>query len=199
MIALLHYGAGNIRSVAKALEAVGARVNVTGNRKDIPKADKIVLPGVGAFGKTVEALNAGSLMEPLRDAVLSGKPFLGICLGAQALFDSSEENPGSAGLGILKGRVVRFPGDLKVPHLGWNRVLQTPGLPVWKGIPDGSFFYFAHSYYFVPEDASCAAGRTDYGLDFISAVYTDAVWGLQFHPEKSQKWGLKILENFVRQ
>jgi len=199
MIALVHYGAGNIRSVAKALEAVGATVHVTGDYRDLRNASKIVLPGVGAFGRTVESLSAGSLMEHLIEELLSGKPFLGICLGGQVLFESSEENPGATGLGILKGRVLRLPEKLKVPHLGWNRVSQTPGLAVWKGIPDGSFFYFAHSYIFMPEDASCTAGRTEYGRSFVSAVCRDAVWGLQFHPEKSQKWGLKILENFVRQ
>jgi len=199
MIALVHYGAGNIRSVAKALESVGAKVRVTGDYRDFKKASHIVLPGVGAFGTTVESLNAGSLMEPLREELLSGKPFLGICLGGQVLFDSSEENPGAAGLGILKGRVVRFPRHLKVPHLGWNRVSQTPGLSLWNGIPDGSFFYFAHSYYFVPEDPLCTAGKTEYSQSFISAVCRDSIWGLQFHPEKSQAWGLKILENFIRQ
>jgi glutamine amidotransferase len=198
MIAVVDYDAGNIRSVTKALESLGAEVRVTGDPADIEKADRIVLPGVGAFGKAAQSLVAKNLMNPLRNAIRAGKPFIGICLGMQLLYERSEENPGVRGLGVIKGRVVRFPGGLKVPHLGWNQVLQKGSSPVWNEIPDGSFFYFAHSYFGVPADASVIAGETEYGVHYASSVHRGALFGVQFHPEKSQKWGLKLLANFVR-
>jgi len=197
MIAIVHYGAGNIRSVSKAFEKAGADVHVTEDPSDVLKADKIVLPGVGAFGKAALALSERHLMTPIREAVSSGRPFLGICLGMQLLFESSEESPESRGLGIFRGRAVRFPAGLKVPHLGWNQVIQTHSSPLWKDVPDRSFFYFAHSYYVRPEDESIVSGRTEYGVSCTSAIQRDAVFGVQFHPEKSQNCGLKILANFI--
>ena len=198
MIAVVDYDAGNIRSVTKALESLGAEVRVTGDPADIEKADRIVLPGVGAFGKAAQSLVAKNLMDPLRNAIRAGKPFIGICLGMQLLYERSEENPGVRGLGVIKGRVVRFPGGLKVPHLGWNQVFQKGSSPVWNEIPDGSFFYFAHSYFGVPADASVISGETEYGVPYASSVRRGGLFGVQFHPEKSQKWGLKLLANFVR-
>lgn len=197
MIAMIDYKAGNLRSVAKALEAAGGQVLVTENWKDLEKADKIVLPGVGAFGKAVEELKSRGLFEPVREQIASGKPFLGICLGAQLLFESSQENPGVTGLAALKGKCVRFGEGLKIPHLGWNQVMQTTDAPIWKNVPDRAFYYFAHSFYFQPEDKKTATGRTEYGIPYTSAVWKDHLFGVQFHPEKSQKWGLKILENFI--
>jgi len=198
MIVMIDYKAGNLRSVAKALEAAGGRVNVTEDWKDLEKADKIVLPGVGAFGKAVEELKARSLFEPIREQIASGKPFLGICLGAQLLFESSEENPGVTGLAALKGKCLRFEPGLKIPHLGWNQVAQKTDAPIWKDVPDRSFYYFAHSYYFQPEVDEVTTGQTEYGIKYTSAVWKDNVFGVQFHPEKSQKWGLKILKNFIK-
>lgn len=197
MIVMIDYKAGNLRSVAKALEAAGADVKVSENWKDLAGADKIVLPGVGAFGKAVEELKTRNLFEPIKEEIAKEKPFLGICLGAQLLFESSEENPGIEGLSVVPGVCRRFPGGLKVPHLGWNQVAQQNDAPIWKDVPNRSFYYFAHSYYFEPEVSEVSTGITTYSIDYTSAVWKDNVFGLQFHPEKSQKWGLKILENFV--
>jgi glutamine amidotransferase len=197
MIAMVDYKAGNLRSVAKALETAGAKVKGTEDWRDLARADKIVLPGVGAFGKAVEELKRLNLFDPIREQITSGKPFLGICLGAQLLFESSEENPGVTGLSVLKGKCIRFEKGLKIPHLGWNQVIRKTDAPIWKDVPDNSFYYFAHSYYFQPEDMQVATGQTEYGIRYASAVWKDNVFGVQFHPEKSQKWGLKILENFI--
>jgi len=183
MIAMIDYKAGNLRSVAKALEAAGAKVNVM---------------DVGAFGKAVEELKTRNLFEPIKEQIASGKPFLGICLGAQLLFESSDENPGVTGLSALKGKCIRFKKGLKVPHLGWNQVTQKTDSPIWKDVPDESFYYFAHSYYFQPDDMQVTTGQTEYGIPYTSAVWKDNIFGVQFHPEKSQKWGLKILENFIK-
>jgi glutamine amidotransferase len=194
---VVDYDAGNIRSVTKALESLGAEVRVTGDPAGIEKADRIVLPGVGAFGKAAQSLESKGLMEPLRSAIRDGKPFIGICLGMQLLYERSEENPGARGLGVIEGKVVRFPGGLKVPHLGWNQVFQKGISPEWNEIPDGSFFYFAHSYFGVPADASVIAGETEYGVLYASSVRRGPLFGVQFHPEKSQKWGLRLLANFI--
>ncbi|MFC1569822.1 imidazole glycerol phosphate synthase subunit HisH [bacterium] len=198
MIALINYEAGNIHSVTKALEKCGADVQVTDNVEVIEKADKILLPGVGAFGKAMEALTRLELVKPLQQAVHQKKPFLGICVGLQLLFESSEENPGSEGLCVLKGHVKRFPEGVKIPHLGWNEVMQKKDSPLWNDVPDGSFYYFANSYYVVPEQETIIAGKTEYNVPFVSSIQEGNLFGCQFHPEKSQKWGLKILENFVK-
>ncbi len=197
MIVVVDYDAGNLRSVTKAIESLGGEVKVSSDSRDVDKAEKIVLPGVGAFGKAVRSLEARGLVDPLRRAATDGRPFLGICLGMQILYDESEENPGVAGLGVIRGKVVRFAPGLKVPHLGWNQMLQRRTSPLWQGVPDGSFFYFAHSYFGVPEDASVVSGETEYGLTYASAIQKNSLFGVQFHPEKSQKWGLKLLENFI--
>jgi glutamine amidotransferase len=198
MIVMIDYKAGNLRSVAKALEASGASIHVTEDWRDVKKAEKVVLPGVGAFGKAVEELKNRDLFDPILERIGAGKPFLGICLGAQLLFEGSEENPDASGLAVFGGNCVRFPPGLKVPHLGWNQVSQKTESPLWKDVPDGAYYYFAHSYYFKPKDAAAITGETEYGATYTSAVWLDNVFGVQFHPEKSQKWGLKILENFVR-
>jgi imidazole glycerol-phosphate synthase subunit HisH len=197
MIVVVDYDAGNLRSVTKALESLGAEVRVSGNRADVEAADKIVLPGVGAFGKAVRSLESKSLTEPLARAAAGDRPFLGICLGMQLLYAGSDEDPGFRGLGVLPGKVVRLAGGMKIPHLGWNSVSWKDDSPLRNGIPDGSFFYFAHSYVGVPEDGSLVSGGTDYGGVFASAVRRDRLFGIQFHPEKSQAAGLRLLENFV--
>lgn len=194
---------GNLRSVSKALERVGGDVVVTTDPEIAASADKIVLPGVGAFQKAISSLAAEGMDDAVRQAVAAGKPFLGICLGLQLLFEKSFEDGEHDGLGILPGKVVRFESDperhdLKIPQIGWNRVDMRPQIPHFDRIPSGSFFYFVHSYYVVSGNASCIAGETEYLGRFTSAVCRDNVFACQFHPEKSQKWGLKLLENFVR-
>ncbi len=198
MIAVVDYGAGNLRSVAKALESLGADVSVCGEPDAIRSAEKIILPGVGAFGRAMKNLKGKKLDGALLESIERGKPFLGICLGLQLLFESSEEDPDAAGLSVLPGRVVRLRPDMKVPHLGWNQVRQVSPSPMWEGISDGTFFYFAHSYCVEPRDPSCTAGTTEYGKEFVSAVKKKNVFGIQFHPEKSQSGGLRLLENFAK-
>ena len=200
MIALLDYGAGNVRSVQKALTAAGGDVQLVPNPGTVAQADAVVLPGVGAFDDCINAMQRQELFEAARAFVSTGKPFLGICIGYQALFEKSEEfNSCAAGLGIFEGSVVRFPdAEVKVPQIGWNEVQFTkPDCPIIQGIESGSHFYFVHSYYPQPKDESIVATRTEYGVDFASAVWRDNVFATQFHPEKSQKAGLQLLTNFV--
>ena len=200
MIALLDYGAGNVRSVQKALTAAGGDVRLVPKPETVAQADAVVLPGVGAFDDCINAMQRQELFEAARAFVSTGKPFLGICIGYQALFEKSEEfNSCAAGLGIFEGSVVRFPdAEVKVPQIGWNEVQFTkPDCPIIQGIESGSHFYFVHSYYPQPKDESIVATRTEYGVDFASAVWRDNVFATQFHPEKSQKAGLQLLTNFV--
>ena len=200
MIALLDYGAGNVRSVQKALTAAGGDVQLVPNPETVAQADAIVLPGVGAFDDCINAMQRQELFEAARAFVSTGKPFLGICVGYQALFEKSEEfNSCAAGLGIFEGSVVRFPdAEVKVPQIGWNEVqFSKPDCPILQDIESGSHFYFVHSYYPQPKDESIVATRTEYGVDFASAVWRDNVFATQFHPEKSQKVGLQLLTNFV--
>lgn len=200
MIALLDYGAGNVRSVQKALTAAGGDVQLAPNPGTVAQADAVVLPGVGAFDDCINAMQRQELFEAARAFVSTGKPFLGICVGYQALFEKSEEfNSCAAGLGIFEGSVVRFPDtEVKVPQIGWNEVqFSKPDCPILQGIESGSHFYFVHSYYPQPKDESIVATRTEYGVDFVSAVWRDNVFATQFHPEKSQKVGLQLLTNFV--
>lgn len=200
MIALLDYGAGNVRSVQKALTAAGGDVQLVPNPGTVAQADAVVLPGVGAFDDCINAMQRQELFEAARAFVSTGKPFLGICVGYQALFEKSEEfNSCAAGLGIFEGSVVRFPdAKVKVPQIGWNEVQFTkPDCPILQDIESGSHFYFVHSYYPQPKDESIVATRTEYGVDFASAVWRDNVFATQFHPEKSQKVGLQLLTNFV--
>ena len=200
MIALLDYGAGNVRSVQKALTAAGGDVLLVPSPELVKQADAVVLPGVGAFDDCINAMQQQELFEAAREFVFTGKPFLGICVGYQALFENSEEfNSCAAGLGVFEGSVVRFPDtEVKVPQIGWNEVNVTqPNCPILKGIESGSHFYFVHSYYPKPKDESIGATRTEYGVNFTSAVWRDNVFATQFHPEKSQKVGLQLLTNFV--
>jgi len=189
---------GNLRSVYKAFEAVGAQVKVTHIVSEILKADKVVLPGVGAMGPARQKLQELGLDGPIRKVIKDGKPFLGICLGLQLLFERSSEGGFSEGLRILEGSVERF-GSLKVPHMGWNQVKSQPvGAQMFSGLSADENVYFCHSYFIKPKDISIAAGITNYGVDFVSAVVKDNVWGVQFHPEKSQKAGLQILRSFAQ-
>jgi glutamine amidotransferase len=199
MIALIDYGSGNLRSAEKALTKAGARVAIVNRRKDLLTADAVVLPGVGAFGDCVKNLEACDLVEAIREFIVSGRPFLGICVGLQMLFESGAENPGVAGLSVLPGTVPRFAlNSLKVPHMGWNRLrIRQPNCPILAGIADGSFVYFVHSYYGAPRQETVVAATTDYGVEFSSVIWRDNVYATQFHPEKSQAVGLKMLENFV--
>ena len=196
MICVIDYNAGNLRSVQKALQACGADAVVSSDPLDMKKADKVVFSGVGAFGKAMHTLAAMRLIEPIKQVIAEGKPFLGICLGLQLLHEYSEESPGVNGLSVIKGSVKRFSDQLKVPHLGWNVLIQRSS-PLWKNVPDQSFFYFAHSFYIQPQDDSIVTGESEYDGLFAVAVRRDNVFGLQFHPEKSQKYGLQILKNFI--
>ena len=198
MIAIIDYDMGNVRSVSKALEKVGSEAVVTRDPLVIADASHIVLPGVGAFRDCMRNLEEYGLITPIMKSIASGKPFLGICLGLQLLFEESDEFGVHKGLGVIKGRVVRFkdaPG-LKVPHMGWNEVTKAKDSALLEGIKDGEFFYFVHSYYAVPSDRSIDLTTTGYGVDFTSSVEAGNVMACQFHPEKSQKAGLRVLKNF---
>ena len=200
MIALLDYGAGNVRSVQKALMAAGGDVRMEQSPEGVAKADTVVLPGVGAFDDCVNAMQRQELFAAAKDFIETGKPFLGICVGYQALFEKSEEfNSCAAGLGVFDGSVVRFAENgLKVPQIGWNQIeIAQPDCPILKGFDSGSHFYFVHSFFPKPVDENIIATRTTYGETFASAVWRDNVFATQFHPEKSQKAGLKLLKNFV--
>jgi len=201
MIALLDYGSGNLRSVHKALLKAGATVRLVQRPEEIGDASGLVLPGVGAFDDCIHALRQQELLEAARAFTQSGRPFLGICVGYQALFERSEEfNSCAAGLGLFGGSVVRFPesAGLKIPQIGWNQLALTrPDCPLFKGVAEGSYVYFVHSFYPRPVDPSIVATTTDYGVTFASSVWRNNVFATQFHPEKSQRVGLQILQNFV--
>lgn len=195
-IGVVDYGSGNLRSVSKALEAAGASVCLVTKESQLDTLDAVVVPGVGSFGDCAKNLRASGLWNPLVAWLKAGRPYLGICLGYQLLFESSEETPGEKGLGVLEGRVVRFPNnDLKIPHMGWNTLHATKG-PIYESLPSSSF-YFVHSYFPVPADASIVSARCDYGEDFAASVSTGALHAVQFHPEKSQANGLALLRNFL--
>ncbi|HEY6085621.1 MAG TPA: imidazole glycerol phosphate synthase subunit HisH [Nitrospira sp.] len=198
MIAIIDYGMGNLRSVSKAFETVGHQVIVTRDPAVIGNASRVVLPGVGAFGDCMRNLESYGLVEPIRSAIQSGKPFLGICLGLQLLFSESEEFGPHRGLGIISGNVRRFVLDpgLKVPHMGWNQANLCAECPVFDGIADGSEWYFVHSYFVDPVNQSIAATTTTYGVPFVSSIWRDNIVACQFHPEKSQSVGLRMLKNF---
>ena len=196
-VAIIDYGAGNLRSVAKALESLGAAPLVTSDPKEIEAADALILPGQGACDSAMVALEAHDLTESVRGAIASGKPFFGVCLGLQLLFDSTEEGDAEC-LGVIPGRVRRFPIGLKVPHMGWNTVeLQHVEHPVFAGVPQGSHFYFVHSFYPDPASPDAVAATTEYGLRFCCAVAQGNLVATQFHPEKSGPTGLKLYANFL--
>lgn len=205
MIVVIDYGMGNLHSVRKALEVVGAKVKVNSSPENIKKAKKIVFPGVGAFGEAMKELKRRSLAQPIKDAIKAGTPFLGLCLGMQLLFEKSDEAPGMKGFCVLDGEVKRFKiKELKVPHMGWNNIaysrqarITAYNSKILKGIPNGSYMYFVHSYFVLPKDKNIILTTTDYDINFASGICKDNIYGLQFHPEKSQALGLKILKNFV--
>ena len=197
MIAIIDYGMGNLRSVTNAFRRLGADIAITRDESVIREAHALVLPGVGAFGKCVENLKNFGLFDLLKGQIAEGKPYLGICLGMQILLESSEEAPGIAGLAVIRGRVVRFRGAMKIPHMGWNSVEIVRPSGIFDSIPSGSYFYFVHSYF--PEaQESVSATVTDYGVRFTSSLQKDNIFACQFHPEKSQAIGLRLLGNFVR-
>jgi len=200
MIVIIDYGMGNIHSVQKALETMGGVCRVTNQADKIRYAEKLVLPGVGAFNDAMAELERQDLISTLKEQIKEGKPFLGICLGMQLLFEESDEAKGIKGLGIIRGTVKRFDDclGLKVPHMGWNNLeLKQKDCRLLKDVPDRSYAYFCHSYYPAPADPGVSASTTEYGIKFASIVAKDNVYGVQFHPEKSQNSGLKIIENFV--
>jgi imidazole glycerol-phosphate synthase subunit HisH len=198
-IAIVDYGMGNLRSVQKGFEKVGCPAIVTSDPAVVASAEKVVLPGVGAFEDAIAELKRKNLVTPVLDAIHSGKPFLGICLGLQMLFETSYENGRHQGLGVLKGDCVRFelPDQFAVPHMGWNQLMIRRPAPVLEGLTEGTYVYFVHSYYVVPEDVQVIATETDYGGPFCSMIWRDNIFATQFHPEKSQAEGLKILKNFA--
>ena len=201
MIAIIDYGMGNLRSVSKAFETQGYTVSVTSDPQIIQNVAGLVLPGVGAFGDCLKNLKDKSLIDPIRNFISIGRPFLGICLGLQALFNESEESPGIKGLGVFDGKVIRFPNlsshKLKVPQMGWNQIEFNPQIAVLKDIPQKSWFYFVHSYYVKSENNGLNLIRSNYGIDFTAAVEKDNIFACQFHPEKSGELGLKIIKNFA--
>ena len=199
MIAIIDYDAGNVKSVEKALQFLGQEVVLTRDKELLLKADKVILPGVGAFGNAMEKLHQYGLVEVIHQIVEKKTPFLGICLGLQLMFESSEETPGVEGLGLLKGKIVRIPekNGLKVPHVGWNDLQFPKESRLFKGFAGGEYVYFVHSYYLEAEDEKDVAATTEYGVHIHAAVEHDNIFACQFHPEKSASVGLQILKNFV--
>ncbi|GBE05440.1 imidazole glycerol phosphate synthase subunit HisH 1 [bacterium BMS3Abin10] len=218
MIAIIDYGMGNLRSVEKGFLKVGVKATVTNRPEVVDKADGVVLPGVGAFRECMKELTDLNLTDAVVNAIKENRPYLGICLGLQVLFSEAEEFGKCRGLDIFKGKVVKFDfsksqsipskvegaidnrqsaiNNLKVPHMGWNELKTQRNNPLLDGIPDDAFFYFVHSFYVVSDDSAIVATTTDYGVEFVSSIRKDNVYAVQFHPEKSQTWGLKLLENF---
>jgi imidazole glycerol-phosphate synthase subunit HisH len=198
-VVIVDYGAGNLRSVARAVAHAGVEAVVSTREEDVAAADALIVPGVGAAEDTMANLRAAGLDGPIVEYIASGRPFLGVCMGMQALFEVSEEGGTHECLGVFPGRIVRFPHGLTVPHMGWNTVSATRAHPVLEGIPDGSFFYFVHSYHPAPSDHSVVVAETEYeDVRFPAIVGRDNVIATQFHPEKSGKWGLRVYDNFLR-
>lgn len=202
MVLIVDYGMGNIHSVQKACEVLGAKTCVSSSGDDLKKAEKIILPGVGAFSDAMDALNSRNLSQQLIEEVkIKQKPFLGICLGMQLLFNDSEEGLPKKGFGLISGSIKRFvlKKEFKVPHIGWNQIrIKGANCPLLNDVPDSSFMYFCHSYYPQPKDKKVVAASTEYGVEFPSLVWEENIFGTQFHPEKSQKAGLKIIDNFIK-
>ncbi len=199
-IVIIDYGMGNLHNVQKGFKWVGFEARVTRNKKEIERASAIVLPGVGAFKDCMGNLEKFGLIEPLLRSIQKGKPYLGICLGLQILFSESEEFGFQKGLDLVKGKVVKFKPDQehKVPHMGWNEIEKKMEVPFLHGIENGDFFYYVHSYYVIPEESRWVSTLTNYGISFVSSIWKENLFATQFHPEKSQQKGLRILENFAR-
>ncbi len=197
-VGIIDYGVGNLRSVEKAFAAVGCDAVVSADEEILQTIDRLVLPGVGAFGACMRALTERGFDRLVTERAAQGTPLLGVCVGMQMLFEESEEFGTTRGLGLLPGRVVRFSDDLVVPQVGWNQISQRQAHPLLQGIADGAFFYFVHSYYCEPADSSFVLGETDYGVAYASVVAHENISGVQFHPEKSQAAGLRLLANFAR-
>ena len=197
-VAIIDYGVGNLRSVEKAFAATGHTAAVTGNAEELRNAKRLVLPGVGAFAACMNALRDHGLTDLVRERALAGTPLLGVCVGMQMLFEESEEFGASKGLGLLRGRVRRFADDLVVPQVGWNQVAQRNDHPLFADVPDGAFCYFVHSYFCEPADYEVVVGETEYDVEYASVVAEKSICGVQFHPEKSQVVGLRMLSNFAK-
>ena len=201
MIGVIDYGAGNLRSVCNSLKKLSVDCHVVKEPSDLNKIETMIFRGVGSFGDSSDQLKKQSLFEPIREWIINDRPFLGICIGFQMLFDSSEESPGSEGLGIIPGKVIKFSEqkNLKVPHMGWNEVqIKNLDDPVWQKIDDLTHFYFVHSYFPKPDNPEVSSSTTGYGVDFTSSIRFGNIFGTQFHPEKSQKSGLRLIENFLK-
>jgi glutamine amidotransferase len=197
-LVIVDYGAGNLRSVVRAVAHAGGEPLITSGARDVDQADALIVPGVGAAADTMRNLKRHALVDPIREYIASGRPFLGVCMGQQALFDASEEGGEHPCMGVLPGRVIRLPGGQKVPHMGWNQVRIVKPHAIFNGIADGSYFYFVHSYYPRPADSEIVIGETEYGVPFASVVGRNNVVATQFHPEKSGTAGLRMYENFLR-
>jgi glutamine amidotransferase len=198
MIAIVDYGAGNLRSVTNAIARLGYQPLVTASASDVARAQAVILPGVGAAGDTMENLRRLGLVDVINQLIADDRPFFGVCIGLQVLFSGTEEGGWQECLGVIPGRVKRLPSGLKIPHMGWNQVKQRLSHPIFEGVPDGANFYFVHSYYGEPEDSSLIAGETEYGLSFASVVVRGNLVATQFHPEKSGEFGLKLYQNFIK-
>ncbi len=196
-IVVVDYGAGNLRSVSRAVSHVGPAPSVSADPQDVRDADALIVPGVGAAADTMRNLREHGMVEPVREYIASGRPFLGVCMGQQALLSVSEEGGEHECLGVIPGRVKKLPGGQKVPHMGWNNVRQRREHPIFAGIPDGSYFYFVHSYAPEPDDPEVVIGETDYGVTFASVLARDNIVATQFHPEKSGEMGLRMYANFL--
>ncbi len=198
MIAIIDYGAGNLRSVVNAISTLGYEPKITSRPADILRAQAVILPGVGAAADAMSSLKKLSLTELIKQVIAGNKPFFGVCLGLQLLFTGTEEGGWCECLDIFSGRVRRLPAGLKIPHMGWNQVKQKMAHPIFKGVPDNANFYFVHSYYVDPDDGAFVAGETEYGIRFCSAVARGNLFATQFHPEKSGEHGLKLYDNFLK-
>lgn len=197
MIAIIDYGAGNLRSVVNAVSRLGYQPKVTSSPAEVLNAQAVILPGVGAAADTMENLKTLGLASPIQRFIARGRPFLGVCIGLQILFAGTEEGGWHECLGIIPGRVRKLPSGLKIPHMGWNQVKQKVSHPIFEGIPDGANFYFVHSYYVEPNDGSLVAGETEYGMPFCSVIARGNLVATQFHPEKSGEFGLRMYANFL--